>query len=56
MPNKVDDVLAVAPRHPDEPDSHRVIGNPWRRVLQAQPRDLEGNPERKTIGRNEEES
>jgi hypothetical protein len=55
MPNKVEYVVAVAPRHPDEPNSHGVIRSPSRGVFWSHPRDLEGNPEGKTIGRNEEE-
>jgi hypothetical protein len=55
MPNEVEDKFAVVPRHPDEPNSHGVIGRPSSGVLWSQPRDLEGNPEGKTIGRKEEE-
>ena len=55
MLNEVEDKFAVAPRHPDETNSHGVIRSPLSEAFWRQPRDLEGYPEGKTIGRNEEE-
>lgn len=54
MLNEVEDKFAVAPRHPDETNSHGAIGCPFGGAFCRQPRDLEGNPEGKTIGRNQE--
>lgn len=54
VPNEVEDKFAVPPRHPDETNSHGVIGSLFSGSSCRQPRDLEGNPEGKTIGRNQE--
>jgi hypothetical protein len=54
MLNEVQNKFAVAPRHPDKTNSHRVIGCPLSGAFRRQPSDLEGNPEGKTIGRNQE--
>ena len=53
--NEVEDKFAVTTRHPDETNSHRVIGGALSGAFCLQPRDLEGNPEGETIGRNQEE-